>query len=58
MGSVKLLLVEDDNRMRALVRKGLTEQGHIVESAGTGPEAIEVASAAEFDAIVLDVMLP
>src|SRR6185295_11141623 len=55
---VKLLLVEDDARMRALVRKGLVEHGHVVDVAATGPEAVEVASAAAFDAVVLDVMLP
>jgi DNA-binding response OmpR family regulator len=55
---VKVLVVEDDARMRALVRKGLAENGHVVELASTGPEAVQVAAAAEFDAIVLDVMLP
>jgi DNA-binding response OmpR family regulator len=55
---VRLLLVEDDARMRALVRKGLVEHGHVVEVAASGPEAVGVASAADFDAIVLDVMLP
>src|SRR5215831_6961461 len=55
---VKVLVVEDDARMRALVRKGLVENGHVVELASTGPEAVQVAAAAEFDAIVLDVMLP
>ena len=44
--------------MRALVRRGLAEQGHQVETAATGPEAIEAATAAPFDVIVLDVMLP
>lgn len=44
--------------MRALVRRGLTEQGHVVEVASTGPEAVELAAAAEFDVAVLDVMLP
>lgn len=56
--SVRLLLVEDDPRMRALVRRGLTEQGHVVEVASTGPEAVELAAAADFDVAVLDVMLP
>jgi DNA-binding response OmpR family regulator len=55
---VRLLLVEDDARMRALVRRGLTEHGHIVEVASTGPEAVELAAAADFDVAVLDVMLP
>jgi DNA-binding response OmpR family regulator len=52
------LLVEDDPRMRALVRKGLTEQGHLVEVASTGPDALDLAGAAQFDVAVLDVMLP
>jgi DNA-binding response OmpR family regulator len=55
---VRLLLVEDDPRMRALVRRGLTEHGHVVEVASTGPEAVELAAAADFDVAVLDVMLP
>lgn len=44
--------------MRALVRRGLVEQGHIVEVAASGPEAVEIAAAAEFDVAVLDMMLP
>ena len=44
--------------MRALVRRGLTEHGHVVEVASTGPEAVELAGAADFDVAVLDVMLP
>ncbi len=44
--------------MRALVRKGLTEQGHLVEVASTGPDALDLAGAAQFDVAVLDVMLP
>ena len=55
---MKLLLVEDDGRMRALVRRGLLEHGHVVDAAATGPDAIRLATAAPFDAIVLDVMLP
>ena len=55
---MRLLLVEDDPRMRALVRRGLTEHGHVVEVASTGPEAVELAAAADFDVAVLDVMLP
>jgi two-component system OmpR family response regulator len=55
---VRILLVEDDARMCALVRRGLIEHGHAVETAATGPEAIELALAAEFDVLVLDVMLP
>jgi len=53
-----LLLVEDDPRMSALLQRGLTEEGHVVDRASTGQKALEVSAASEFDAIVLDVMLP
>ncbi|HUR19251.1 MAG TPA: response regulator transcription factor [Vicinamibacterales bacterium] len=55
---MRILLVEDDARMRVLVRRGLMEQGNQVESAGSGPEAIERAGATPVDLIVLDLMLP
>jgi DNA-binding response OmpR family regulator len=55
---VRILLVEDDARMRLLVRRGLAEQGHTVEAVDTGPKAVDAATTASFDAIVLDVMLP
>jgi DNA-binding response OmpR family regulator len=57
-GTVRLLLVEDDPRMRGLVRRGLAERGHVVDVAATGPEAVELVSGTEYDAVVLDVMLP
>ena len=58
MGSVRILYVEDDPRMRALVQRGLTEQGHAVDVAGGGPVGLELAHASRYDVIVLDVMLP
>jgi DNA-binding response OmpR family regulator len=56
--SVRILLVEDDARMRALVRRGLSEHGHVVDVAATGPDAVDVASTSRIDVIVLDLMLP
>ena len=44
--------------MQTLVRRGLTEQGHVVDVAGTGPEAVERAGVTEFDVLVVDLMLP
>ncbi len=55
---VKLLIVEDEPRMLELLRRGLTEEGHTVVCASDGGEGWELARAYEFDAIVLDVMLP
>jgi DNA-binding response OmpR family regulator len=55
---VKLLVIEDEPRMLELLRRGLTEEGHNVTCAADGTEGWELAHAYEFDAIVLDVMLP
>ncbi len=54
-----LLVVEDDARLSRLLKRLLTQDRHVVESAGTAEEALEVAtSTVELDAIVLDVGLP
>ena len=55
---MKLLVVEDEPRMLELLRRGLMEEGHNVTCASDGSEGWELAHAYEFDAVVLDVMLP
>lgn len=55
---MKVLVVEDELRMANLLRRGLTEEGHSVVCAYDGLDGFEMASRYEFDAIVLDVMLP
>jgi two-component system response regulator MprA len=55
---VKLLVIEDEPRMLALLCRGLSEEGHNVVCASDGSEGWELAHAYEFDAIVLDIMLP
>ena len=55
---VRLLIVEDDVKMAALVRRGLTEEGAAVDVARSGEDALWMASSAPYDAVVLDVMLP
>lgn len=55
---MKLLVVEDEPRMLELLRRGLTEEGHTVTCASDGSEGWDLAHAYEFDAVVLDVMLP
>ena len=55
---MKLLIVEDETRMADLLRKGLTEEGHVVTCASDGAEGLALARAYEFDIILLDVMLP
>jgi two-component system, OmpR family, response regulator len=56
--TVRVLVVEDDPKMAALVRRGLTEDGVVVDSAASGEDALWMAGASPPDAIVLDVMLP
>jgi two-component system OmpR family response regulator len=55
---MRVLIVEDEVKMAALLRRGLIEDGHLVEVAGDGETAVAMARASEYDAIVLDVMLP
>ena len=55
---MRILVVEDEIKMAALLKQGLEEQNHSVEVAHDGKAAMEIASSYEFDIIVLDVMLP
>jgi two-component system OmpR family response regulator len=55
---MRILLVEDERRLAALVGRGLREDGHAVDLASSGEEALAWVAACDFDAIVLDVMLP
>jgi two-component system OmpR family response regulator len=55
---VRLLVVEDDVKMAALVRRGLIEEGAAVDVARSGEDALWMAGSAPYDAVVLDVMLP
>jgi two-component system OmpR family response regulator len=55
---MRILVVEDAVKMATLLRRGLVEEGHAVDVARTGDDAVWMAEAAEYDAVVLDVMLP
>jgi two-component system, OmpR family, response regulator len=55
---MRILVVEDELKMAILLRRGLAEEGHAVDVARTGDDALWMAGAAEYDAIVLDLMLP
>jgi two-component system OmpR family response regulator len=52
------LIVEDDVKMAGLIRRGLTEEGLSADVAADGDDAVWMAAATDYDAIVLDVMLP
>jgi two-component system OmpR family response regulator len=55
---MRILIVEDEPKLAALLRRGLSEEGHAVDVAPDGEAALVRAGATEYDAIVLDVMLP
>jgi two-component system OmpR family response regulator len=58
IGGVRVLVVEDDARMAAALRRGLNFESIVVELASGGEQGLALAHGGEFDAIVLDVMLP
>ena len=55
---MRVLIVEDEARMASLIRRGLFHEGIAADVCGTGEDALWMAAAHDYDAIVLDVMLP
>jgi two-component system, OmpR family, response regulator len=56
--SVRVLVVEDEVRMADVIRRSLTREGHAADVAPDGESALWMAAAVDYDAVVLDVMLP
>ena len=56
--AVRVLVVEDETKMASLIRRGLEREGYAVDVAGAGADALWYATEMEYDAIVLDVMIP
>ncbi|MEA2290349.1 MAG: hypothetical protein QOD55_2346 [Solirubrobacteraceae bacterium] len=55
---MRLLIVEDDTKLVRALQRGLEREGYGVDIAVDGDEAVAMATAAAYDAIVLDLMLP
>jgi two-component system, OmpR family, response regulator len=55
---MRVLIVEDNVRMASAIKRGLQAEGLVADVASSGEDAIWMAGATEFDAVVLDVMLP
>lgn len=53
-----ILIIEDDKEAASYMIKGLKESGHVVEHASTGKEGLILATAGDFDAMIVDRMLP
>jgi len=55
---VRILIVEDEPKLAGLLRRGLRKEGMAVDLAGKGEDALWKAESTEYDAIILDLMLP
>jgi two-component system OmpR family response regulator len=55
---VRVLVVEDEARMATLLARGLREEGYAVDVAGDGTNGLWLATENDYDAVVLDIMLP
>jgi len=55
---MRILVVEDEKKIAQLVRKGLRENGFVVDILHNGDDAFEAILSTPFDAVVMDVMLP
>lgn len=55
---MRILVVEDETKMAALLKRGLHEENYAVDVATTAEDAIWMATAIAYDAVILDVMLP
>ncbi|MBR2464011.1 MAG: response regulator transcription factor [Clostridia bacterium] len=53
-----ILVVDDEIRIRSIIRKYAEFEGHTVSEAGDGMEAVRMARAEQFDIIILDIMMP
>ena len=56
--AMRVLLVEDDVKLTGALQRGLQREGYAVDLAATGDEALVQAGVYDYDAVVLDVMLP
>jgi two-component system OmpR family response regulator len=55
---MRILIVEDQVKMATLLQRGLRKEGMSVDVIGDGEEAVWMAAATDYDAVILDVMLP
>jgi two-component system OmpR family response regulator len=55
---MRILVVEDETKLAALLRRGLQEENYAVDVAGTAEDAVWMGTETAYDAVILDVMLP
>ncbi|MFZ7104856.1 MAG: response regulator transcription factor [Peptococcaceae bacterium] len=55
---MRILIIEDDKELCSTLKRGLTEVGHVVDTVNDGRTGIDFAGSAEYDLIILDIILP
>lgn len=55
---MRILIVEDEEKVTRFLRKGLRENGYTADTASQGQEGLQMALSREYDLIILDVLLP
>ena len=55
---MKILVIEDDAKTAAYLKKGLTEHGFVVDTAGNGEDGLHFATTERYDLVIVDAMLP
>ena len=55
---MRLLVVEDETKLAAYLKKGLMENGHVVDVASDGIDGRHLATQGDYDLVILDVMIP
>lgn len=55
---MKLLIVEDQNELRSILKKRLNDAGYVLDDAKDGEEALDFISFTSYDVIILDIMIP
>lgn len=55
---MRILVVEDDTKLAALIKRGLSEQGYAVDCALTGEEGEVLLAGIPYDLLILDILLP
>jgi len=55
---MRILLVEDNRQLRTSIVRGLQEASYLVDAAADGAQALEMAARSQYDAVILDILLP
>ncbi len=58
MEDIKILVVDDEDKMRQVIKIYLQKEGYIVEEASDGKEALEKIEITKYSLILLDIMMP